>query len=440
MTDSTHPVAPANLTDPTDRHIVIVETLTTGSGLSVVEAATRRARRVTFVTRDLDRYVADPLRGLLDSDAVDCRVHETLSASELATVFEVLRADAPITLIVPNELFLLSTAVAAEKAGLPFLAVPAVRLIRDKHAFRLACAAAGVSAPASTAAVTVEEAVAAAEATGYPVVLKPSIGTGSYGVVTALDADEVRARFPDVLAEAKAQGGAPLVEGFLIGPVVSAEVLYTAGTPHVLGISDRIMSELPYFLEIAARFPAALAVGTHQEIERTCGALGALLSYERGPAHIEFALTARGPVVIEFNPRFAGRNIASMVSAALGWNVFDGIIASYLGEPVRVPAPVGAAAEHALYARRGGRFVGIAGQELARRVPGVEEIRVTARSGAILPDAKDQRGEYGNLWCTGATTEEASIRAATAAAYLRPEFDDPEPHRTSRQNPPPGAD
>lgn len=415
-------------TDPTDHHIIIIETLTTGTGLRIVEAATRRTQRVTFVTRDLGRYVADPLRGLLDSDVVDARVRETRSAGELTALLLELHTGGSVTLIVPNEQFLLPSAVAAEKAGLPFLPVPAVRLAQDKHAFRRACATEGIPAPASTAVGSADEAVAAARATGYPVVLKPSVGTGSYGVVAAGDADEVRARFPGVLAEADAQGGVPLVEGFLIGPVVSAEVLYAAGVPYVLGVSDRIMSELPYFLELGIRFPVALADETHREMERICGALGALLSYERGPAHIEFALTAEGPVVIEFNPRFAGRNITTMMSAALDWNVFDGIIASYLGEPVQVPAPVGAAAEHALYARGGGRFTGVAGQELARRVPGLEGIRVTARPGDTLSDAKDQRSEYGTLWCTGATADEAGIRAATAAAYLRPEFDGPAPH------------
>ncbi|MFJ7158304.1 ATP-grasp domain-containing protein [Streptomyces sp. NPDC101118] len=405
-------------------HLVIVEALTSGTGLRLVEAATRKADRVTFVTRDTGRYVNDPLRALLETGAVDVRVRETRSTEELTELFAELLDVAPFTLIAPNEQFLLPAATAAEKLGIPFLPTEAVRLTQDKHAFRVACAERDIPAPRSTAAADLATALAAAEATGYPVVLKPSIGTGSYGVVSAAGADEVRAHFPAVLAESEAQGGVPLVEEFLVGPVVSAEVLYAGGVPHVLGISDRIMSELPYFMELAIRFPVDLAPEAHAAIERICADLAGLLSYGQGPAHIEFALTADGPKIVEFNPRFAGRNVSTMVSAALDWNVFDGIVASYLGEPVAVPAPVRAASEQALYARGGGRFEGVAGRELAERVPGLESIRITARPGDELADAKDQRSEYGTLWCTGATADEAGIRAASAATYLRPVFAD----------------
>ncbi len=406
-------------------HVIIVETLTSGTGLGLVEAATRRAERVTFVTRDTGRYANDRSRDLLTSGAVRLRVGETRSAGILT---EILAAESAgsgrATLIVPNEQFLLPAAVAAEKAGIPFFPVPAARLAQDKHAFRQTCATRGIPAPSSTAAESVDAAVAAAEAAGYPVVLKPSVGTGSYGVVSVSDRSELCARFPEVLAEATGQGGVPLVEEFLVGPVVSAEVLYSDGVPHVLGICDRIMSGLPYFMELAMRFPVALAAGTHREIEEVCAALSDLLSYPQGPAHIEFVLTADGPRVVEFNPRFGGRTISAMVGAALDWDFYDGVIASYLGESVRVPPAVAAAAEQSLYARHGGRFEGVAGRDLAERVPGLRDIRVIARPGDVLVDAKDQRSEYGRLWCTGATADEAGIRAAAAAAYLRPVFAD----------------
>ncbi|WP_367139893.1 MULTISPECIES: ATP-grasp domain-containing protein [Streptomyces] len=405
-------------------HIVIVEALTSGTGLRLVEAAVRRAGRVTFITRDKGRYANDPLRHLLDGGPVEVHVRETRSTEELTELFQTLLGGGEFTLIAPNEQYLLPAATAAEKLGIPFLPTASVRLTQDKHAFRQACAAVSVPAPRSTAAPDVDSALAAAEATGYPVVLKPSIGTGSYGVVSAADADELRWHFPEVRDESDGQDGVPLVEEFLIGPVVSAEVLYSGGVPHVLGISDRIMSELPYFMELAIRFPVDLSPEAHEQIERICADLARLMAYENGPAHIEFTLTAEGPKVVEFNPRFAGRNVSTMVSAALDWNVFDGVIASYLGEPVNAPAPVGAAAEQALYAKRGGRFEDVAGRELADRVPGLRDIRITARAGDVLPDAKDQRSEYGTLWCTGATADEAGIRAASAAGYLRPVFGD----------------
>ncbi|MEH6376337.1 ATP-grasp domain-containing protein [Streptomyces sp. KLMMK] len=291
-------------------HLVIVEALTGGTGLRLVEDAVRRAGRVTFVTRDKGRYAHDPLRHLLESGPVTVRMCETRSAEELAGLFQELCDGGEFTLIAPDEQYLLPAATAAEELGIPFLPTASVRLTRDKHAFRQACAAGSVPAPRSTAAPDLASALAAAEATGYPVVLKPSIGTGGYGVVSAADADELRWHFAEVLDESEGTGGVPLVEEFLVGPAVSAEVLYSGGTPHVLGISDRLMSELPYFMELAIRSPVDLSPRVHRRIERICADLARLLAYENGPAHIEFALTADGPKVVEFTPGFAGREPA----------------------------------------------------------------------------------------------------------------------------------
>ncbi|MFF7728601.1 acetyl-CoA carboxylase biotin carboxylase subunit family protein [Streptomyces sp. NPDC008001] len=335
-----HSATSGNETGTTAGHIVLVEAPAGGTGLRLVEAAVRKAGRVTLVTRDTGRYATEPLRHLLESGPVGIRVRETRSAEELTGLFQELRGEGEFALIAPDEQCLLPAAAAAGKLGIPFLPTSFARLARDRHAFRRACAAGSVPAPRSTAAPDLASALAAAEATGYPVVLKPSLGTGSHGVVLAADADELRWHFREVLEESGGRGGVPLVEEFLSGPVVSAEALYAGGTPHVLGVSDRIMSELPYFMELADRFPVDLSPEVHRRITGLCARLARLMGYENGPAHIEFALTADGPKVVEFTPRFAGRTVAATLSAALVRDVFDKVIASYLGEPVRAPAPV----------------------------------------------------------------------------------------------------
>ncbi|PAU47214.1 ATP-grasp domain-containing protein, partial [Streptomyces albireticuli] len=319
-------------------HIVIVEALTGGTGLRLVEAATRRAARVTFLTRDKTRYLHDPLRDLLEPGGVETRVGDTRSVRELAALFEALRAEGEFALIAPDEECLLPAATAAEELGIPFLPAASVRLIQDKHAFRLACEAGGVPTPRGTAAADVEAAVAAAEAIGYPVVLKPSLGTGSHGVVSAADEEEVRWHFTEVLAEADGLGGVPLVEEFLTGAVVSAEVLYAGGVPRVLGIDERVVGELPYFMELAVRSPGGLSAGAdadegagaRERVERVCGDLVRVTGYGDGPARVEFVLTAYGPKVVGFTPGFAGCDRDG----------FDCVVASYLGEAVHVPEPV----------------------------------------------------------------------------------------------------
>jgi biotin carboxylase len=401
--------------------LVMIEALTSGAGLELLRAAHHRVPNVTFVTCDPERYRADPIRSILTSGAVDVRVCDTRSTASLAETLSELRADGEFTLIVPNEQFLLPAAQCADKLGLSFLPLETIQLLRDKNCFRKRCASWGVPAPESIATPAVEAALAAADRISYPVVLKPSVGTGSYGVISAVNAADLRNKFPMVLAEASVEGGVPLTEEFAVGPVVSAEVLVSGGKTHVLGISDRLMSNVPYFLELRIRFPVQLAPDTRREIERICGDLVKLLDYESGPAHIEFALTVSGPKVIEFNPRFAGRNVPRLVAAALDWDVFGAVVDSYLGTSIDVPLPKAAAAERALYAQQRGTFLGVDGIELARRVAGLQEIQIARRAGDPLIAAQDQRSEYGLLWCVGATVDEAGMLADTAAGYLCPE-------------------
>src|SRR5260221_3462278 len=80
-----------------------------------------------------------------------------------------------------------AAAQAAEALGLPGSPPGAVLACRDKALTRSVLAAAGIPQPASTAVRTEDEALAAAAAAGYPVVIKARGLAGSIGVVRADD-------------------------------------------------------------------------------------------------------------------------------------------------------------------------------------------------------------------------------------------------------------
>src|SRR5207302_10771938 len=183
--------------------------------------------------------------------------------------------------------------------ALPGADPAAVERCRDKRRQRLALRGAGVAVPAFAAANSPEEAVEAAAAIGFPVVVKPADGTGSRGVRLCCEPAEVLDHAAGLLAVRHDERGQPtigavLVEQHVTGPEVSVE---TFGT-EVVGITAKHLGRLPSFVECGHDFPVdGLPAGAV--------ALAAIdaLGLGFGPAHTEIRLGRRGPVVIEVNPR-----------------------------------------------------------------------------------------------------------------------------------------
>ena len=102
-------------------------------------------------------------------------------------------------------------AEAAEEAGLIWIGPSpgTIRMMGDKVAARGAAAAAGVpTVPGSAEAVgTLDEAVAIADNTGYPVMIKAAAGGGGRGIRIARDGDEFARVWSQASAEARAAFG-----------------------------------------------------------------------------------------------------------------------------------------------------------------------------------------------------------------------------------------
>jgi biotin carboxylase len=403
-------------------HVTVIEALSSGTGLRIVDAALSRSREVTFLTGDARRYRSDASYPLLDK----CRVIDGFPTNDETALTGFLReqgeraGSAPAVISLADRV-IEPVAAACDALGIPFAPVASVRRAQDKSAFRTLCARAGIPAPRSTDVRSAAEALDAAGRLGLPVVLKPARGTGSYGVSACYDADEVPAAFASAWRVAGPRDVPVQVEELAVGPLVSVELLATRDAVHVLGFTDRVLSPYPDFIELADAFPVTLGERDTAALHYYCRRLARALGFSRGPAHVEFALTGDGPKAIEFNPRLAGRNVGPMIEAALEWDLYGALVdIAATGTCPPPPATIRAAAEHAVYATHAGILHAVAGQEVARLVPGVRDVRLTMQPGETIPETRDQRVEIAVTWAVGETTDEASARARTAAAALRP--------------------
>lgn len=407
-------------------HVGVLESNLSGSGFEGLQIIKELDCRVTFFTRDLDRYLEVPGGPAYFEKYVDEIVHcETNILEELLPHVHQAGAEYPFDAFLTLAEY--DVVVAAEVAvllGLPTVSVDGVATARNKALMRRRCAELGVAIPAFRTVQTPAEAAAAAAEIGLPCVVKPADETSSADVrlvETAEQAAEhvelIRSRVENTRGQSRYHE--LMVEEYLTGPEVSVEVLADGDRYEVLGVTDKSVIGQGYFVELAHSFPSSLP-------DKMVGAIGDLAveslracGFDLGMAHVEIKLTESGPKLIEINPRPAGGKITYLADRALGIKSLELVARQYLGQPLParvVPEhPVAGAAIRYLIARPG-RVVSVSGQERAAALPGVEEVVVKPKPGAVLREPRRNGDRAGHVLVIAET---AQLAARTAEAAVK---------------------
>jgi argininosuccinate lyase len=320
--------------------------------------------------------------------------------------------------VTSSEYFVAVTARAATRLGLPGADPGAVERCRDKRRQRAALAGSGVPVPAFAAAATPEEAAEAAAAIGFPVVVKPADGTGSRGVRLCGTPREVRRHAAGLLAQERDERGQPtlpavLVEEYVAGPELSVE---TFGT-EVVGITAKYLSPPPWFVESGHDYPAT--VHDAEVVETVAVAALGALGLGFGPAHTEIRLGARGPVVIEVNPRLAGGRIPTLIRLASGLDLVGATVDAVTGAPRSLPEPGrGHASIRFLVPAQAGRVRRTGGVAAAAAVPGVVDVVIAARPGQRVGGTGSFLDRVGHVVTAGPTAAATRTAAERALALL----------------------
>ena len=323
-------------------HLLIVE-LPGGSDADILAAALAGGHSFAFLTADAAHYLAQPeLAALLAQGRV-------IEAPGFAAAEALVRAahhaqpfDAVLCL---QDLRLAEAAELAAGLGLPHLNPATAALCRDKAAVRQALAKAGLPQPISQRVRGTADLLATARAIGLPLIVKPVDGFGSQHVfalrtpadLALLDAlaDQV-AEGPGTYGLGVAARGELLVERLLEGPVVGCDTMTAAGRHCLLGVNAKLFFAPPSFAIRGGCF--STNIGQFAVLEAYVGALLDAVGFDHGAAHIELALTADGPQLIELNPRLVGAGIGRLIGAARRHPVHEDLIALHVGQSLPAPA------------------------------------------------------------------------------------------------------
>lgn len=248
--------------------------------------------------------------------------------------------------------------------------------------------------------------VSAAAQTRYPCVLKPLSLSGSCGVIRADNSDGFVAawlRIARILdsRDAKIRGGEAanqlLVQEFIRGREFALEGLISEGNLRTLALFDKPDPlDGPYFEETIYVTPSRLPESKQRAIAE-CVARGAnAIGLREGPVHAEIRLNEHGPWLIELAARSIGGLCSRTLRFGTGHSLEELILRHALGmeigDLVRERAAAGVMMVPIPHS---GILSEVRGVEEARRIPGIEEVTITARRGnpiLALPEGSSYLG------------------------------------------------
>lgn len=408
---------------------VLILSHTTGYQLRAFnEAAERLGIELIFAT-DRCQRLADPWQ----DRAVPVRFHDLRTS--VASIHRAVRARSVDGLVAVGDRPVTLAAHAAQALGLPWHDPDGARASTDKQRSRAALAAAGLPTPGFVVLAADTPAPRREMPLAFPVVLKPLGLSGSRGVIRADDAREFDAAFaricrllarPQIRAARTGLEDRILVETFVTGREYALEGVMTRGALITFAIFDKPDPlDGPFFEETIyvtpSRAPRAAQAAMRETVARAALALG--LSH--GPVHAECRVGPGGAVhVLEVAGRPIGGlcgRVLSLVSPSGTASLEQVLLEHAIGQPIDAwTCEPGGAAVMMVPIPAAGRLRGVDGETEARGVPGVFDVRITAKPDQVLEPLPEAGNYLGFVFARAA--DPAGAEAAVREAHRRLHF------------------
>jgi biotin carboxylase len=317
---------------------------------------------------------------------------------------------------------LLASRVSAE-LGLPHNSPDSAVAARDKWVMRQRLYEHGVRAPRARWFGLVDDVAGVTTDVSYPCVVKPTMLSGSRGVIRANSADEFIQAFERTRKILETDGftadrAGIVVEEYVPGTEVALEGLLTAGQLQVLALFDKPDPlEGPFFEETIYVTPSRLPGDVQREIERCTMRAASALGLREGPVHAELRVNDAGPWIIEIAGRSIGGLCSTILEFGTGQTLEELILRQAVGETIETTERAGnAVGVMMIPIPEGGILRGVNGVEDATTVPGITGIEISAKVNHRLVPLPEGSSYLGFIFAQGNTPAEveASIREAHA--------------------------
>ncbi|SRR5579875_148381 len=246
----------------------------------------------------------------------------------------------------------------------------------------------------------------------YPIVAKPVDGSGSDRVEYIDD--------PVVLRRRIEQDGPCLWEQYIAGSEYSVETVTFQGEHHVLGITEKMTTGLPHFIEVGHFSPARLPDDIARNIMHTVKTCLSELGIYKGATHTEVKYFNNQTFIIETHTRAGGDRIAFLTEMVSGYNHYELAAYSILDLPMPEAGERKCAYAGIRFFRWDDGIVdSVEGVGECLKQPWVAEIEIKVKRGQRMPQWKNSADRPGYVVVEGASFTEVQERLSRIEKALK---------------------
>eukprot|EP01135_Chromosphaera_perkinsii_P008589 Nk52_evm31s1401 gene=Nk52_evmTU31s1401 len=246
-----------------------------------------------------------------------------------------------------HEIAIPLVAQLCEHFRLPSNSFQAAEAARNKYRTRLLCSESGIATPKFFLLKEMSQAQEATQRVGFPAVLKPQRGGGSFGVVKVENIEEIEDHYlkNKALMESSlclnwnpgCEDGDILVEEYMEGDEFDIDCLFWDGECVFASVSDNWPVQEPYFNETGSNCPSDFPEDVQRSLKNYAIDCVKALGFKQGCFHVECKNTPSGPFLIECNPRMGGGSCNEYQEDVYGVSLFANFLLCSLGIPINPP-------------------------------------------------------------------------------------------------------
>ncbi|MCM3005712.1 ATP-grasp domain-containing protein [Priestia koreensis] len=238
-----------------------------------------------------------------------------------------------IALFSTSDYFILSVSRISTELGLNKLNISAAETFTNKYEFRKKQLKLNYKTPKFQKFDTLEHGIEFIKDLNEYWVFKPIRGNESIGVKLIQSVEDLKECFFLLNKMSKLNNSLfpteYLLEEYIEGNLYSCEFIVDNDQVHIFGVTDRILTPPPYFIELGYAFPYKGIL--EEDIVKYTKKFIADFQYDFGPCHIEYIISDDNQItILEVNPRIVGWPNNLMLNRSLNINIYQLICELYV--------------------------------------------------------------------------------------------------------------
>ncbi|EEM69075.1 MULTISPECIES: ATP-grasp domain-containing protein [Bacillus cereus group] len=403
------------------KHILFIETNTTGTGAKAMYIAKEKGYKIHFWTSDPKQYssikIDNPLNIADEILTIDTYNVEKMIEELNNTTY---KFDGVLAF---DDYHLIPAAKVAEHLGQRTYDTEALNLVRYKNLtrqhFKENITKLNFKQPGY--AIINPSTNLNSKDISFPCVLKPVDDSGSNGVSICSNKEDLELALNHEMGREKNERGYILekkwlVEEYIEGQEYSAEMLFTSEGWKLISVTKK---DIYGKHAVECGHVTSNELSPVENLEEYCINLLTIFKLNYGAAHIEFISKDDGLYLVEINPRLAGDCIPDLVKIATGVDMIENIVFQAIGENSIVQLTESKAASvQFCMPEQLGTYHEILNIEKAEEVPGVKKVH-TVNLPFVVEKVSSSYHRLGYVISEGMSPTEAYVSAKGAVSLLR---------------------